>query len=119
MRSFSFFITALLILSPFAAPQAQENIIEPDEITATIYANTYTDETFLENSGLALVGFTKSYGATDLKLEVGIENQQAILNSFSYTYYDDRFEIQLGKFVSKVGVLDFFSMLDASFNPCL
>ncbi|WP_321324891.1 hypothetical protein [Thiomicrorhabdus sp.] len=88
--------------------------VKLDEITGTVIGQGFTDQALLKNSVYGLLELKKTLNDTELEIGLAfdsIDNQPKI-NTLSYTHYFDDYEIKIGKFVSKIGVLDFFSCID-------
>ena len=88
--------------------------VEAQEIKGTVYAQHLSNEVLFESSIFALLEISKNNQNSDFKFGLAFDSnqQEAQINTFSYTHYFDSYEIKIGKFVSKVGVLDFFSAID-------
>lgn len=85
-----------------------------DEIKGTIYSQNFTHEKLLQNSTLGLLELKTHTENSDFEIGIAFDNidNEPSINQLSYTEYFDDYEIKIGKFVSKIGVLDFFSSID-------
>lgn len=97
-------------------PTANNQSQIPSSVKTTLYGSRYSDETVFNNSYFALFESTSKLHDADLKLGLNITNEKLELNQLMIDLYKDEFEIQLGKFVTQVGVLDFFGNA-SNLNP--
>jgi hypothetical protein len=91
------------------------------ELSGALFHRSLEDQTIFNNSTLGLI--EASYAADSLDFQAGIvyENnldREVRINSLSVKSYHDNqernkhFDYQIGKFVTKVGVLDYLSLLN-------
>lgn len=103
-------------LSKNYAPTANNKEQIPSSVQTTLYGSRYSDETVFDNSYFALFESTSKLHEADLKLGLNVTDEKLELNQLMIDLYKDEFEIQLGKFVTQVGVLDFFGNA-SNLNP--
>ncbi len=120
-RFYSLFMTFSLMLvstNSFADSITSDSKTIKANMNTTLYGNTYNNHNLLNSSALGLIEFDTSQDSYDLQLGFSWEapEHEANVNSLMMTYYADDYELQFGKMVTKVGVLDFISSMDV-YNP--
>lgn len=101
------FIPATLLANP--KPDIEDDLIVlPASSKTSLIGTRYTDETVFKNQFFALFESQVSYQHADFNLGINIKDDTLELNQFMFDVYKDNYELQIGKFVTQVGVLDFF-----------
>lgn len=91
-------------------------------IEATLIGRYMSNKTFFTDSPYAFVLFDTEYGEDDWKISGGVFGQKGLphpdfpINHLYVDYFGENSHLRIGKMVAKVGVLDYFSMLD-TLNP--
>lgn len=91
-------------------------------IEATLIGRTMSNKTFFSNSPYAFVLFDTEYGDDTWKISGGVYGQKGLphpdlpINHLYVDYFGDNVHVKVGKMVSKIGVLDYLSMVD-TLNP--
>lgn len=91
-------------------------------IEATLIGRYMSNKTFFSNSPYGFVLFDSEYGEGDWKISGGVFGQKGLphpdlpINHLYVDYFGENSHLRIGKMVAKVGVLDYFSMLD-TLNP--
>jgi len=96
-----------------------EDIKENIEFKTTITYRNFLDNQYFEDS---VLGLTEArYQGDDFTIDTGlvyrnITDQKLAINHLSYAKEFDTFDYKIGKFVTKVGVMDFLSFIDVFNN---
>lgn len=100
-------------------PSWMEEIREESEVKTSLYYRNFQNEGYFQDS---LFGLTEAlYEADDYTLDLGvgyqnIEDDRIFINHLSYAQEFENFDYKIGKFVTKVGVMDFVSFIDVFNN---
>lgn len=92
------------------------DVAVPNNVEATIYGSGYSEQTVFNNQFFALFESANQIGDIDFKLGIKASKDELQLNQFQFNAYQDDIEIQFGKYVTQVGVLDFFGNM-GNLNP--
>lgn len=96
-----------------------EDVAAETEFKTTLIYRNFLDNQYFKDS---LLGLTEAnYQGDDYSVDVGIiyrnlTDDKIELNQLSYAYEADNFDFKAGKFVSKIGVMDFLSFVDVLNN---
>ena len=96
-----------------------DGISEEIEFKTTLIYRNFSDNQYFEDSFLGLT--EASYQGDDYSVDAGIiyrnvTDDKIQLNQLSYAYEADDYDFKAGKFVSKIGVMDFLSFVDVFNN---
>ncbi len=100
-------------------PEWAATALDETEFNTTLAYRNFTAEGYFEDS---LFGLTEaSYEGDDFVIDAGIayqniDNKGLYLNHLSYAQEHEYYDFKVGKFVSKVGVMDFLSFIDVFNN---
>lgn len=104
----------------FESASAESN--NTDYIDLTLLGRYVSNETFFTQSPYAFVLFDTEYHFDTWKIAAGVygrkteANTEPPINHLYAEYFGDTFHFKIGKMVEKIGVLDYFSVLD-TLNP--
>jgi hypothetical protein len=93
-----------------------------DYIDLTLLGRYVSNETFFTQSPYAFVLFDTEYHFERWKIAAGVygrkteANTEPPINHLYAEYFGDTFHFKIGKMVEKIGVMDYFSLLD-TLNP--
>jgi hypothetical protein len=93
-----------------------------DYIDLTLIGRYMSNDTYFTQSPYAFVLFDTEYNFENWKIAAGVYGQKdktapdLPINHLFAEFFGDKFHFKIGKMVEKVGVLDYFSMLD-TLNP--
>jgi len=128
----SFLITSFLVvlLPSFALadeggadedsePSWFAEVWDESEVKASLYYRNFENEGYFQDSVFGLAEML--YEGDDDTLDIGIgyqnlENDRVFINHLSYAQEFEDFDYKVGKFVTKVGVMDFVSFIDVFNN---
>ncbi|MBN2864433.1 MAG: hypothetical protein JXK16_00335 [Thiotrichales bacterium] len=106
-------------VATFEYPSWVSDIADDTEFKTTLIYRNFLDNQYFKDSVLGLA--EAQYQGEDYTVDVGImyrnvPESEVSLNQFSYAYEADNFDFKAGKFVSKIGVMDFLSFVDVFNN---
>lgn len=124
LRPFFRAVAAFSVLLSSHAVSAEEVEASKDKtyIEATLIGRYMSNKTFFSNSPYGFVLFDTEYGEDNWKISGGVFGEKGLphpdlpINHLYVDYFGDNTHFRIGKMVAKVGVLDYFSMLD-TLNP--
>ena len=96
-----------------------QNVIDDSEFTTTLVYRNFLDNEYFKDSVLGLT--EASYDGDDFTVNAGlayrnVTDKKLALNHLSYAKEYESFDYKIGKFVTKVGVMDFLSFVDVFNN---
>lgn len=125
ITSVSALILSSLVVSPFALADEDststglsdfvDEVVEESDKQMTLYYRNFQNEGYFEDSFFALGEMM--YEGEDYTLDMGValqtvDNKGLFLNHLSYAVEEEDYDYKIGKFVTKVGVMDFLSFVD-------
>jgi hypothetical protein len=93
-----------------------------DYIDLTLIGRYMSNETYFTQSPYAFALFDTEYNFENWKIATGVYGQKdepapdLPINHLSAEYFGEKYHFKIGKIVEKIGVLDYFSVLD-TLNP--
>jgi len=114
--------SSLFYSHPLYAEDTNTSLETKEFIEATLIGRYMSNQTFFSNSPYAFVLFDTEYGEDEWKISGGVYGQKGLphpdlpINHLYVDYFGENVHVKIGKMVAKVGVLDYFSMLD-TLNP--
>jgi len=100
-------------------PSWAEEMVQETEFKTTLIYRNFLDNQYFKDSVLGLTEAT--YQGDDYTIDAGlvyrnIKDEKFAINHLSYAYEADNYDFKLGKFVTKIGVMDFLSFVDVFNN---